>query len=224
MPDRTERRLTRNTTVMTLHSDSESDYEHSQGFDAEHRDVLFSESGSYNFDGGLTSILSGGSIIDLSHLSAGMQAERETMTSSYRRFAFQGQGSSEEEEDDDLTENTEDENGMGAADMFNQDSEVNFTEEDEDSDDDDDDDENDDDENEDAERSASPRNNVLGRYLLASMGFDDDESTEASAGVEGYGEAAERFQIFAGVNEFDGRLIEDQSASSGFFFACATHP
>ncbi|GJJ75183.1 hypothetical protein EMPS_07541 [Entomortierella parvispora] len=198
MPDRTERRLTRNTTVMTLHSDSESDYEHSQGFDGEHHDALFSDSQSYNFDSGLTSILSGGSNIDLSHLSAGMQTARDAMSGSYRRFAFQGQGSSEEDEDeDDLTENTEDENGMDAAGMFNQDSDVNFTEEDEDSDDDDDDSENG------AEHGASPRNSALGRYLLAPMGFDDNESTETATGVEGYGEAAERFQIFAGVNEFD---------------------
>lgn len=214
MPDRTERRLTRNTTVMTLHSDSESDYEQSQGFDTEHHEVLFSESDPFNFESGLTSILSGGSNIDLSHLSAGMQAGREVLSSSYRRFDFQGQGSSEEDEeedeDEDQTENTEDENGMDAADMFNQDSEINSTEGDEDSDDDDDDDN----EHGDAEHSASPRNNVLGRYLLAPMGFDDDDGPEASAGVEGYGEAAERFQIFAGVNEFDGKFIYSQSATS----------
>ncbi|KAF9904344.1 Eukaryotic translation initiation factor 2-alpha kinase [Lobosporangium transversale] len=45
--------------------------------------------------------------------------------------------------------------------------------------------------------------NVLGSYFLAPMGFEDDESIGNSSGIEGYSEAAERFQMLAGVNEFD---------------------
>ncbi|KAG0052342.1 hypothetical protein BGZ83_002735 [Gryganskiella cystojenkinii] len=205
-------RLTRNTTVMTLHSDSESEYEHSQqGFELEQQSTLFPASNSYEFDSGLNSVLSSGYHIDPSHLSAGsFQNGQETSTLSslsssstratpYRRFAFQGQGpvSSEDDDDDDEeegdeAESTEDENQRDAADMFNQDSDVNFTDGDDDED------------SEVSDPHASPRSNVLGSYLLQPMGFDDDDdSAETATGVEGLGEAAERFQIFAGVNEFD---------------------
>ncbi|KAG0006143.1 Eukaryotic translation initiation factor 2-alpha kinase [Modicella reniformis] len=45
--------------------------------------------------------------------------------------------------------------------------------------------------------------NTFETYLLAPMGFDDDEGLSNSTYIEGYPQAAERFQMFAGVNEFD---------------------
>ncbi|KAF9934788.1 hypothetical protein FBU30_000082 [Linnemannia zychae] len=59
--------------------------------------------------------------------------------------------------------------------------------------------------NEDAIQQFGMNNNALGSYLLAPMGFDDDDDDGpgTSPAVSGYVEAAERFQMFAGVKEFD---------------------
>jgi hypothetical protein len=85
---------------------------------------------------------------------------------------------------------------MDPADMFNQDSDMDQGGSDEDQDIEDD--------NEEGVQRFGMNNNALGSYLLAPMGFDDDDDPGTSPAVSGYVEAAERFQIFAGVKEFDG--------------------
>ncbi|KAF9275091.1 hypothetical protein BGZ68_000124 [Mortierella alpina] len=201
-PDRMERKLIRNTTVMTLHSDSESGFE--DAFDLE------PVSGAdHDGDGAMVreSVVPGISIHEEDHnfISYGRSSETGERTSEATsgqniRFSWRGSGTSSgvhgSSDDDDSLIDAGDHEVDDDSDLHDENSE----DEDEDEDEDDEEDEN---EESDSEDSRLGMKNVLGSYLLAPMGFDDDDNLASSPGMEGYVEAAERFQIFAGVNEFD---------------------
>ncbi|KAF9930925.1 hypothetical protein BGZ67_005565 [Mortierella alpina] len=197
-PDRIERKLMRNTTVMTLHSDSESGYEDDfdlellSRYDHDDGDAMVRESA-------VPSISIHGqeqNFINFSRSSVTGETSSEAKSSQYIRFSLHGSGALSgvhDPSDDDSLMDAGDQELDEGSDLVK-----------EDSDDDDDDDEDEDEEEEgDSEDSRLGMKNVLGSYLLAPMGFDDDDNLATSPGMEGYVEAAERFQIFAGVNEFD---------------------
>ena len=190
-------RIMRNTTVMTIHSDSEPDVENTmRKFVSSPRQELPSlEGASIIFDNGMSSILSTAMGAPRTDINFGRDST-DTISENpggahLRRSFWQGPGTSDE---DQLT--SDDDQHAGSAEMFHQRSDVNRGDED--------------DEDQESEHDYEQESNrgikdVLGSYLLAPMGFDDDESAGNSPGLEGYSEAAERFQIFAGVNEFDGK-------------------
>ncbi|KAF9128374.1 Eukaryotic translation initiation factor 2-alpha kinase [Mortierella sp. 14UC] len=177
---------------MTLHSDSESDYEDIQDFSRrEHESVFTNE--TIIFDNGLSSI-SSFNHTEI-HTSRHSQSSDATDTGSahVRRFVWQG---IETSGDDQTT--TDEDATMDPVDMFNQDSDM-----DQGGGDSDEEDPSNEDDNEDGAQRFGMNNNALGSYLLAPMGFDDDDDPGTSPAISGYVEAAERFQIFAGVKEFD---------------------
>lgn len=189
----------RNTTVMTLHSDSESDYEDIQDFGRRQLDSAFMDE-TIIFDNGLSSI----SASDRADINSSRHSSRHSQSSDatdtgpttrVRRFVWRG---IETSGDDQTT--TDEDTTMDPVDMFNQDSDMDQgggggSEEDQGVDDD----------NEDGVQRFGMNNNALGSYLLAPMGFDDDDDDSGpSPALSGFVEAAERFQIFAGVKEFDG--------------------
>ncbi|KAG0218154.1 Eukaryotic translation initiation factor 2-alpha kinase [Mortierella sp. NVP41] len=191
-PPRRERRMMRNTTVMTLHSDSESDYEDIQDFGRQpQQDSTFADE-TIIFDNGLSSISS----FDQAEINTNRHSQNSDATEPGRahhihRFVWR-----EVETSGDDQTTTDEDATMDPVDTFNQDSDMN-----QDCSDSDEEPCNDDDSEDGAQRFGM--NNVLGSYLLAPMGFDDDEDAGTSPVVSGYVEAAERFQIFAGVKEFD---------------------
>ncbi|KAF9968361.1 hypothetical protein BGZ70_004760, partial [Mortierella alpina] len=213
--DGMERKLMRNTTVMTLHSDSESGYEDDfdleplSRFDHDERDTIVRESAVPN-------ISMHGQDQDFINYGRGNEtgeSSSEAASSQYIRFSWHGSGASFGGHDPSNGDNIVDAGDQGLDSSSGLDEEDSEDEdEDEDADEDEDEDESEDeDEDEDegeyeegdSEDSRLGMKNVLGSYLLAPMGFDDDDNLANSPGMEGYVEAAERFQIFAGVNEFD---------------------
>lgn len=204
--DRKDRPLMRNTTVMTLHSDSESELEEISEIDLiesdnEQDDSTASET-TVMFDAHVSSISSiqGNLSINESHFtSLRSDAKDSTSYSTHsKKFVWRPLETSEEELDEDVTTDDDRSSHIGPADMFNQDSEMESeleSDEEVEGNDQGDYDSND----------PHPMRDALGSYLLAPMGFDDEENAGAPAGMEGYVEAAERFQIFAGVSEFDGK-------------------
>ncbi|KAG0198565.1 Eukaryotic translation initiation factor 2-alpha kinase [Mortierella sp. GBA30] len=180
---------------MTLHSDSESDFDYSRDFDQPS-----SESGAMDFANTLPNIIidgKGHTLIDLNQTTAADVSD-DAASSQYIRFAWSGSGTSDADQDP-----TDDDSHMDAADMFNRDSDIGGQVVDDNDGDEDEEDGDEEFEGNDSESGHIGMKNVLGSYLLAPMGFDDDESMGTAPGMEGYVEAAERFQIFAGVNEFD---------------------
>lgn len=151
------------------------------------------------FDNGLSSI----NAFDRAEINSSRhsQSSDETdtgPTTRVRRFVWRG---IETSGDDQTT--TDEDTTMDPVDMFNQDSDM-----DQGGGGDSDGDQGFDDDNGDGVRRFGMNNNALGSYLLAPMGFDDDdEDPGTSPAVSGYVEAAERFQIFAGVKEFDGTKL-----------------
>ncbi|KAF9539118.1 Eukaryotic translation initiation factor 2-alpha kinase [Mortierella hygrophila] len=189
-PPRRERRMMRNTTVMTLHSDSESDYEDIQDFGRRQQDSEFMDE-TIIFDNGLSSINAfDRAEINSSRHSQSSDATDTGPTTRTRRFVWRG---IETSGDDQTT--TDEDTTMDPVDMFNQDSDMDQGGSDED--------QGIENDNEDGAQRFGLNNNALGSYLLAPMGFDDDDDPGTSPAVSGYVEAAERFQIFAGVKEFD---------------------
>lgn len=181
----------RNTTVMTLHSDSESDYEDIQDFGQRQQGSAFMDE-TIIFDNGLSSINAfHHAEINSSQHSQSSDATDTGPTTRTRRFVWRG---IETSGDDQTT--TDEDTTMDRADMFNQESDMDQGGSDED--------QGIEDDNEDGTQRFGMNNNALGSYLLAPMGFDDDDDPGTSPAVSGYVEAAERFQIFAGVKEFDG--------------------
>ncbi|KAG0349101.1 Eukaryotic translation initiation factor 2-alpha kinase [Podila humilis] len=222
--NRKVRPLTRNTTVMTLHSDSESELEGLSGIDIidgndsdsnnsnnsndYSNEQITAEETAILFDSRITNISSmhGNMTIDESHFSS-LGSESDATISGYtKRFVWHPPDTSEEDQDD-MTTDDDNSSHIGPAEMFNQDSEL---ESDQESDNDDTEEEEEEDEDHGNDGSYDTDNpyqmkNALGSYLLAPMGFDDEEQhISGVTGMEGYVEAAERFQMFAGVNEFDG--------------------
>ncbi|KAF8932153.1 Eukaryotic translation initiation factor 2-alpha kinase [Haplosporangium gracile] len=191
-PPRRERRMMRNTTVMTLHSDSESDYEDIQDFGRRQQNSAFMDE-TIIFDNGLSSInASDHAEINTSRHSQCSDATDTRPTTHARRFVWRG---IETSGDDQTT--TDEDTAMDPVDMFNQDSDMDQGGGDSDED------QGIEDDDEDGAQRFGMNNNALGSYLLAPMGFDDDDDPGTSPAVSGYVEAAERFQIFAGVKEFD---------------------
>lgn len=181
----------RNTTVMTLHSDSESDYEDSLDFGRRQQDSAFMDE-TIIFDNGLSSI----NAFDRAEINSSRQSQSSDATDTgpttrTRRFVWRG---IETSGDDQTT--TDEDTTMDPVDMFNQDSDMDQGGSDED--------QGIENDNEDGAQRFGMNNMALGSYLLAPMGFDDDDDPGTSPAVSGYVEAAERFQIFAGVKEFDG--------------------
>ncbi|KAF9955482.1 hypothetical protein BGZ72_003705 [Mortierella alpina] len=203
-PDRMERRLMRNTTVMTLHSDSESGYE--DEFDLEPLSGIHHGSADALVAEGVAPSRSthgqDHSSINYGRSSETGETSSEAMSSQYIRFSWNGSAASSG-----VHGPSDDDSLMDADDSldYERDQEVDdgsdLDEEDEDEEDEDEDE--DEDEEGDLEDGRLGMKSVLGSYLLAPMGFDDDDNLANSPGMEGYVEAAERFQIFAGVNEFD---------------------
>lgn len=180
----------RNTTVMTLHSDSESDYEDSLDFGRRQQDSAFMDE-TIIFDNGLSSI----NAFDRAEINSSRQSQSSDATDAgpttrTRRFVWRG---IETSGDDQTT--TDEDTTMDPVDMFNQDSDMDQGGSDED--------QGIENDNEDGAQRFGMNNMALGSYLLAPMGFDDDDDPGTSPAVSGYVEAAERFQIFAGVKEFD---------------------
>ncbi|KAG0252983.1 Eukaryotic translation initiation factor 2-alpha kinase, partial [Linnemannia exigua] len=176
---------------MTLHSDSESDYEDIQDFSRRQQDSTFMDE-TIIFDNGLSSI---GSFthteISTNRLSQSSD-ETETRPAHVRRFVWRGVETSG---DDQTT--TDEDTTMDPVNMFKQDSDLDQGDGDSDGD------QGNEDDTEDGAQRFGMNNNALGSYLLAPMGFDDDDDSGTSPAISGYVEAAERFQIFAGVKEFD---------------------
>ncbi|KAF9355889.1 Eukaryotic translation initiation factor 2-alpha kinase [Mortierella sp. AD094] len=190
-------RLMRTTTVMTLHSDSDNDDD-----DEADSDLDFDNSQS-----SFSSDRQGHNRVDIGLARVFRDANsRDPTNSRSHHFAWPGPGTS----DDDQTTSDDDENTNSVVqgshiDIVIQEEQDDTETEEGDCDDDDNSqiDEDEDEEEDEEESRRSGMSNVLGSYLLAPMGFDDDEGAGSSHGMEGYSEAAERFQIFAGVNEFD---------------------
>ncbi|KAF9184262.1 Eukaryotic translation initiation factor 2-alpha kinase [Haplosporangium sp. Z 767] len=217
-PEKREKKLVRNATVMTLHSDSESEYEVSSENEPS-QDLSLSDGGSaVVFDNELSSSNGneGHSVtyFEYEH-STSVSAADGSRSNSVRRFVWHGPGTSDEDED---RMTTDDDIHLNPAELFNQDSDIGHEEgtdnnanlsdvgECEDEYGDEDEDDNEGDEDEDNNGSGEGRigmKKVLGSYLLTPMGFDDEENAGPSTVIEGYVEAAERFQIFAGANQFD---------------------
>ncbi|KAF9396724.1 Eukaryotic translation initiation factor 2-alpha kinase [Podila verticillata] len=202
---RKDRPLMRNTTVMTLHSDSESELEEISEIDFiesdnDKEDHTAPPEQTFMFDAHVSSISShGGLSINESHFtSLRSDAEGSPSYSTHsKKFVWRPPETSEEELDDDFTTDDDRSSHIGPAEMFNRDSEMESElESDEEAED------NDQSGDYDSNDHHSMRD-ALGSYLLAPMGFDDEENAGAPTGMEGYVEAAERFQIFAGVKEFD---------------------
>ncbi|CAO3563154.1 unnamed protein product [Mortierella alpina] len=200
--DGMERKLMRNTTVMTLHSDSESDYEDDfdleprSRFDYDERDTMVRENAvpSISIHGQDQDFINYGRVNETGETSS------EAASSQYIRFSWHGSGASFGGHDPNSDENLVDTCDQAFDNSSDLDEEDSVEDEDEDESEDEDEDEY---EEDDSEDSRLGRKSVLGSYLLAPMGFDDDDDMANSPGMEGYVEAAERFQIFAGVNEFD---------------------
>ncbi|KAF9107467.1 Eukaryotic translation initiation factor 2-alpha kinase [Mortierella sp. AM989] len=216
--------LMRNTTVMTIHSDSEPDYEdpsftplsaRREGELMRATTVMTLHSDSDSCDEGGTSIsfnndqaMTSPNQQRSSHINNGLEQLYEdadskdlkySTNSRSHRFAWPESGASEDQmspEDDKSISSTD----QGGRISILAQEEQEETESDEDSCDDDSRIDVDED---DQERNLPDMNNVLGNYLLAPMGFDDDEGVGGPFGMGSYSEEAERFQIFAGVNEFD---------------------
>ncbi|KAF9907895.1 Eukaryotic translation initiation factor 2-alpha kinase [Linnemannia zychae] len=191
-PPRRERRMMRNTTVMTLHSDSESDYEDIQDFSRREHEPVFTNE-TIIFDNGLSSISSFNHTEIHSSRRSDSSDTTDTGPTHVRRFVWQG---IETSGDDQTT--TDEDATMDPVDMFNQDSDMDIG-----NGDSGEEDLSNEDDNEDGAQRFGMNNNALGSYLLAPMGFDDDDDPGTSPAISGYVEAAERFQIFAGVKEFD---------------------
>ncbi|KAG0261886.1 hypothetical protein BG011_000583 [Mortierella polycephala] len=217
-PERRERKLVRNATVMTLHSDSESGNEEFPEKEQSQDLSLSDGGGAIVFDNEPSS--SNGTE---GHHFTYFEYEQNTTvstaggsrSSNVRRFVWHGPGTSDEDED---RMTTDDEIHMDPAKLFNRQSNIGHGErtgnnanlsdvgeyEDEHEDEDEDDDEGDEDEeNSGSGEGSIGMKKVLGSYLLTPMGFDDEENAGPSTVIEGYVEAAERFQIFAGANQFD---------------------
>ncbi|KAG0033684.1 Eukaryotic translation initiation factor 2-alpha kinase [Podila clonocystis] len=185
---------------MTLHSDSESELEEISEIDLiesdnERDDLTASETGIV-FDAHVSRIspIQGNLSISESHFtSLRSDAEDSTSYSTHsKKFVWRPPETSEEETDDDRSSH------VGPAEMFNRESESEMGSELES------DEEVEGNNHSDYDSSDHhPIQDALGSYLLAPMGFDDEENAGGPTGMEGYVEAAERFQIFAGVNEFD---------------------
>ncbi|KAF9170632.1 Eukaryotic translation initiation factor 2-alpha kinase [Mortierella sp. AD010] len=213
-PGRRDGRVMRSTTVMTFHSDSEQEHERPpfSPFSGRRGEglmrtttVMTLQSGSDNYDeesnsdsnfdnsqSSFSSDRQGHGRVDIGLARAFRNVNsRDPTNSRSHRFAWPDPGTS----DDDQTTSDDDENADSAAQGSHIDIMIQS---------DCGDDEGQIDEDEDEKESRLPdMSNVLGSYLLAPMGFDDDEGAASPHGIEGYSEAAERFQIFAGVNEFD---------------------
>ncbi|KAG0039837.1 hypothetical protein BGZ82_006539 [Podila clonocystis] len=189
---------------MTLHSDSESELEEISEIDLiesdnERDDLTASETGIV-FDAHVSRISSiqGNLSINESHFtSLRSDAEDSTSYSTHsKKFVWRPLETSEEELDDDFTTDDDRSSHVGPAEMFHRDSEMESELES--------DEEVEGNNQSDYDSSDHhPIQDALGSYLLAPMGFDDEENAGGPTGMEGYVEAAERFQIFAGVNEFD---------------------
>jgi hypothetical protein len=195
-----QKTLMRNPTVITIHSDSEYEQEDNQGL------VRIGT----NMPSGPMDAKPAGANVRL--LPLGISSQK---ASNSRQGAILRDGPTASNE----------KLYMGLAGMPNRDNYINQgvtdtmsvsmfgddDEEDEDEDDNDNDNSDDDIEQDDPQVQPSSRNgrpiNMFGNYLLAPMGFDEDESSSNITIIEGYTEAAERFQIFAGVNEFDGTWL-----------------
>ncbi|KAF9426811.1 hypothetical protein BGZ94_005989 [Podila epigama] len=228
MEGRKSRPLMRNTTVMTLHSDSEPELEEvfEDGViikDSEDRNDADCENEVYDsstfiFDEQATNISfdQGNLTMDHSHFAV-FETDGEnkaSTTTQSKRFIWRPPETSEEDHDEGLTTDDDHNTRTGPAAMFIQDSDPDSDEDEDENEDDDEDDDEDDHEsgsesdNEDYDSLSDSHNpftikDAQGSYLLAPMGFDDEENHGGPTGMEGYVEAAERFQIFAGVNEFD---------------------
>ncbi|KAG0100071.1 Eukaryotic translation initiation factor 2-alpha kinase [Podila epicladia] len=190
---------------MTLHSDSESELEEISEVgliesDNEQDDHISPET-TIMFNAHVSSSMSsvqGNLSINESHFtSLRSDAKDSTSYSTHsKKFVWRPPETSEEEQDDDFTTDDDRSSHVGPAEMFNRDSEMESeleSDEEAEGNNQSDYDSND----------PHPMRDALGSYLLAPMGFDDEENAGAPTGMEGYVEAAERFQIFAGVNEFD---------------------
>lgn len=216
---RKDRPLMRNTTVMTLHSDSDSEVEEISEIDFiesdnNKEDHTAPPKQTFMFDAHVSSISSQGDLsIDESHFtSLRSDAKGSSSYSTHsKKFVWRPPETSEEELDDDFTTDDDRSSHIGPAEMFNRDSE---TENEMESDDEA---EGNDQSGEYDSNDRHPMRDALGSYLLAPMGFDDEDNAGASTGMEGYVEAAERFQIFAGVNEFDGKTSPHSGSK-----ACST--
>ncbi|KAG0356172.1 Eukaryotic translation initiation factor 2-alpha kinase [Podila minutissima] len=194
----------RNTTVMTLHSDSESELEEISEIDLiesdnEQDDHTASEATiMFNTHVSSMSSIQGNLSINESHFTSLRSDARDSTSYSThsKKFVWRPPETSEEELDDDFTTDDDRSSHVGPAEMFNRDSEMESERES--------DEEVEGNNQSDFDSSdPHPMRDALGSYLLAPMGFDDEENAGAPTGMEGYVEAAERFQIFAGVNEFD---------------------
>lgn len=203
---RKDRPLMRNTTVMTLHSDSESELEEISEIDLiesdnEQDDHTASEATiMFNTHVSSMSSIQGNLSINESHFTSLRSDARDSTSYSThsKKFVWRPPETSEEELDDDFTTDDDRSSHVGPAEMFNRDSEMESERES--------DEEVEGNNQSDFDSSdPHPMRDALGSYLLAPMGFDDEENAGAPTGMEGYVEAAERFQIFAGVNEFDGK-------------------
>ncbi|KAG0293293.1 Eukaryotic translation initiation factor 2-alpha kinase [Dissophora globulifera] len=198
-------RRMRSTTALTLHSDSEpeSDNNNSRRYPLPLRQSLATSLGgaSIIFNNGFSDMFSdglGGARYDFERRrDPGADRNTEGNRRRQRRFVGAKPGTS----DEDLTI-SDDNSHIGPAEMFIQESDINHDDENDDDDNDDDDNDNND-SDEVGHEDGRGIKDAFGSYLLAPMGFDDEEGVGHTTGVEGYSEAAERFQIFAGVNEFD---------------------
>ncbi|KAI7820267.1 hypothetical protein BC939DRAFT_479002 [Gamsiella multidivaricata] len=209
-------RMMRNTTVMTMHSDSDPEYESSHDSPTQ-QDQASLDGMTIIFDNGLSSIPSEDSGRNRTNIR-NRHGATNIKPGSTKRSRFYRFGGPESEISDDDQATSSDDRSVDPSETFIQANDID-SEDDEDcegrachsgiDDDDDDDDEGDDDESE-LEDEPSRRKNFLGSYLLAPMGFDDDEVEGNAHAFEGFYEAAERFQVFAGVNEFDGKNVSSE--------------
>ncbi|KAF8984683.1 Eukaryotic translation initiation factor 2-alpha kinase [Entomortierella lignicola] len=180
--------LLRTTTVMTLHSDSDGEADSSDGFDNDQSSVSSDREGPTRIDIGLSQAFRDLSSTDPTKPRLHQFAWSEPETSS---------------EEDQMTSDAEecvssvDQGGDSNTSILGRQDD---TETDKDSSDDKSQSDWDEDEH---GGGHSSRDKVFGSYLLAPMGFDDDEGPSNSHDMEGFPETDEKIQIFAGVNVFD---------------------
>ncbi|KAF9430876.1 Eukaryotic translation initiation factor 2-alpha kinase [Entomortierella beljakovae] len=223
-------RLVRNTTVMTLHSDSEPEYENTSTNPINNSGrglmrtttvmTLHSDSDTdadSNSDGNEDSNIS----FDISESGSLKSSAQKVNRDPYDQHspivhtrAHRFTWSVREEMNDGHMASTYDEYGQEShvnvmvqgGEETSEGAESEVEEESQTEEDEDEEDEDEEDEEEEGQSSTHQiRNSRFESYLLAPMGFvdDDDDYAGSPSEVEGYSEAAERFQMFAGVNEFD---------------------
>ncbi|KAI1295849.1 Eukaryotic translation initiation factor 2-alpha kinase [Mortierella claussenii] len=210
-PSRKGRRLVRNTTVMTLPSDSDLDLDNAkESLSLRSGLKSLDEGATIIFDNGLSSITTDG--VGSTHV--GIDTRRSSRnnkkkTGAYSRMKCFPWIESEESKDGSEQESPDDGRHMEPAEMFTQPNDIDHDDLDDEEEEPESEDEDDygegltDNEHDDLDNDRRGFESALDNYLLAPMDFEDDENMASLPGVEGYLEAAERFQIFAGVNEFD---------------------